>query len=161
MIDDLLDCPVPPDGLAPVVHGPVVLGRAPGIAVGLRCIFGYPQGLSLPMVLRARGVQAEAASRLTFPAPGRSLPEAGEPELGPLLTVEVDGAGQVLRPSSEESSGGGDAFDLEAAYWVAGLPSDGRLRLTVAWPRAGLPETGVLLTLPDLHDLDARVLSLP
>jgi hypothetical protein len=44
---------------------------------------------------------------------------------------------------------------------VAGLPSDGRLRLTVAWPRAGLPETNVLLTLPDLDDLDAWVLSLP
>ena len=54
---------VEPTDLGAVVHGPVVLGRAPGIVAGLRCVFGHTDGLWLPFVLRAEGVQAEAAFR--------------------------------------------------------------------------------------------------
>ncbi|MCI2238033.1 hypothetical protein MO973_38250 [Paenibacillus sp. TRM 82003] len=57
---------LPPDELGAVVHGPVVLARATGIVAGLRCVFAHTGGLLLPVVLRAGGVQAEAAARQTF-----------------------------------------------------------------------------------------------
>ena len=81
---------VPPDELGVVVHGPVLLARSPGIAAGLRCVYAHPGGLRLPLVLRAAGVQAEAAGRTTSP---RFRDDAGdrEPWSGPTLDVEVDG----------------------------------------------------------------------
>lgn len=154
----------PRDELGAVVHGPVVLARSPGIAAGLRCVFAHPGGLHLPLVLRADGVQAEAASRRTFPRhrPGESPPaeRAREAWGGLLLSIEVDGESGIADPAAQEASGGADAFDLEASYWVGRLPSDRRLRLTLAWPRAGLAEDVTLLTLDDLHDLGDRVLGL-
>ena len=39
--------------LGAIVHGPAVLARAPGIAVGLRCVFAYPDSLSIWLVARA------------------------------------------------------------------------------------------------------------
>jgi hypothetical protein len=153
----------PPEGLGVVVHGPVVLARAQGIAVGLRCIFGYPSGLSLPTVLRAQGVQAEAASRYSFHRSlhrGYPRPDSSDPWSGQVLSVDIDGRLQVLHPIHEEASGGEDTFDQEATYWVDKLPRDGKLGLIVGWPRAGLPETRVMLTLSDLDNLAERVLPL-
>lgn len=66
----------PDDELGAVVHGPVVLARSPGIAAGLRCVFAHPTGLHLPLVLRAEGVQAEAAGRRAGWRPGTTAPTA-------------------------------------------------------------------------------------
>ncbi|MGY1841507.1 MULTISPECIES: hypothetical protein [unclassified Modestobacter] len=76
----------PPDDLGAVVHCPVLLARSPGIAAGLRCVFAHPGGLHLPVVVRAEGVQAEAAGRRTFPHPDAEY----QPWSGLLVTVTVD-----------------------------------------------------------------------
>ncbi|TFV75052.1 hypothetical protein E4P40_19555 [Blastococcus sp. CT_GayMR20] len=151
---------LPPDELGVVVHGPVLLGRSPGIAAGLRCVFAHPGGLRLPFVLRASGVQAEAAGRRTF---SRPRDEAGVdgPWSGVTLHVEVDGVTGIADAAHQESSGSADVFALESTYWIDRLPGDGRLRLTVAWPQAGLAETTTELELDDLGGLDGRVVPLP
>ena len=59
------------------------------------------------------------------------------------------------------SSSGRDAFDSEAVHWIGRLPTDGRLRITVAWPPAGLAEATTVLQLDDLRDLADRVVRLP
>jgi hypothetical protein len=148
-----------PDELGAVVHGPVVLARSPGIAVGLRCVFAHPRGLHLPLVLRAQGVQAEAAGRRTghraeWESPG------SDAWSGLLLTVEVDGEIRTADPAGQETSGSVDRFDLAGSYWVGRLPTDRRLGLTVGWPQAGLAEQRVVLELDDLDDFADRVLSL-
>jgi hypothetical protein len=155
---------LPPDELRAVVHGPVVLSRSPGIAAGLRCVFAHPGGLQLPLVLRARGVQAEAAARSSSLhrhgdplAPGR----AREPWSGLLLTVEVNGRSGIADPAHSTASGNDDAFDLEASYWIGELPEDGQVRIDAAWPQAGLGEHSTVLTLGDLSGVGGRTVVLP
>jgi hypothetical protein len=140
------------------VHGPVLLARSPGIAAGLRCVFAHPGGLHLPLVLHAEGVQAEAAVRRTFPTAGGTAEV--DPWSGPVLTVELDGETRTADAGGQESSGGSDAFDLAASYWIGRLPHDGTLRLTLAWPQAGLTRSTATLRLGDLADVASRVVPL-
>ena len=148
---------VPPEELGVVVHGPVVLARSPGIVAGLRCVFAHPGGLHLLVVLRAEGVQAEAAGRRTFPRPD----DAGhDPCTGPALVADVDGDSRPADPIGQESSGSADHFSQRVAYWIGALPRDGRLQLTFGWPQAGLAETRTVLQLADLDGLEERVLPL-
>ncbi len=150
---------LPPDELGVVVHGPVRLARSPGIAAGLRCVFAHPDGLQLPFVLRATGVLAEAAGRRTFHRP----PDEGrtdEPWSGVTLHVEVDGIDGIADAANQESSGSADVFTLESTYWIDRLPGNGLLRLTVAWPQAGLAGTTTELQLDDLRGLGDRVVPL-
>ena len=149
-----------PDELGVVVHGPVVLARSPGIAAGLRCVFAHPTGLHLPLVLRARGVQAEAAMRRTSRRERGEVP-AVEPWSGPLLTVEVNGRRGTCDHGRATSSGGQEHYAADAAHWIDELPRDGRLALTLSWPAAGLAEATTVLQLDDLGDLAGRVLPLP
>jgi len=157
--------PTPQDELGVVVHGPVVLARSPGIAAALRFVLAHPGGLHLPLVLRAEGVQAEAAGRdlhrrrSTEPADGPAV--ASDPWTGLLLTVGTDGEERTADPGRSQSSAGPDTFDAETSYWIGRLPADGRLQLTVSWPQAGLAEATTVLQLDDLHDLAARVVRLP
>jgi hypothetical protein len=139
----------------------VLLARSPGIAAGLRCVFAHPGGLHLPLVLRADGVQAEAAVRRSFPPrdPGPPRPAERDPWSGPRLTAGIDGEVRTADPGEQQSSGGSDAFDLQAAYWLGRLPSDGRVELTFSWPEAGLAENTVELRL-DLGDLPGRIVRL-
>ncbi|MGY1747726.1 hypothetical protein [Modestobacter sp. SYSU DS0511] len=145
-----------PDALGAVVHGPVLLARSPGIAAGLRCVFAHPGGLHLPIVVRATGVQAEAAGRRTFPR------RKGEPQSwsGLLVTLTVDGVTGPADPVGPTSSGSIDSFRSEGSYWAGALPRDGRLTLTVGWPAAGLAETTTVLHLGPLDDVADRVVSL-
>ncbi|WP_432571277.1 hypothetical protein [Kineococcus sp. SYSU DK005] len=152
----------PPDELGAVVHGPVVLARATGIVAGLRCVFAHTGGLLLPFVLRARGVQAEAACRQTFGHLREPGPDGGGAVSWslPQVHVEVDGLAGFADSSGGPSSGGDDDFEMQARYWIDRLPRDGRLGIGVAWPRAGLPESRTVLELGDLGDLHERVLPL-
>ncbi|MBB3675111.1 hypothetical protein [Modestobacter versicolor] len=146
----------PDDELGAVVHGPVVLARSPGIAAGLRCVFAHPTGLHLPLVLRAEGVQAEAAGRRAGWRPGDDRADR-DPWSGVLLTAELDGATRPVDPAGRTTTGSADHFHLRAGYWIGALPSDGRLRLTVGWPQAGLAEHSTELELGPLDGLGERV----
>ena len=148
-----------PERLGVVAHGPALLAQAPDIAAGLRCVWARPEGLLLPVVVQARGVHADAASRQTFGAdPG---PDAVDLVGSAVRVVARVGDREVeLDATHGTASAGEDDFTTEAAYWVAGVPDDGLLHLTVAWPEAGLPETTTALRLQGLHDLDARVVRL-
>lgn len=154
---------VVPDELGVVVHGPAVLARSPGIAVGLRCVFAHPTGLHLPLLVRARDVQAEAASRWSFPRGPRDDRPAtgGEPWSGLQVGLELNGRTGTVDAGRTTSSGGADSFRSEVTCWIGELPEDGRLRLTVGWPQAGLAETTTVLELDGLQDLGERVLPLP
>lgn len=146
-----------------MVHGPVVLARATGIAVGLRCIYGYPTGLTLLLVLRARGVQAEAAERhAVHSSPlwtGRRR-GAGDPQSPALLSIIRDDGRAPLHPIAQTTSSGSDAYDEEGRYWLSPLPVDRTLELVVGWPSVGLPEQTCRLSLDTLHDLGERVVRL-
>ncbi|MEW1960117.1 hypothetical protein [Kineococcus sp. NPDC059986] len=140
---------VEPEDLGAVVHGPVVLARAPGIVAALRCVFAHSDGLSLPFVLRAEGVQAEAALRQSQWGGVDEDGPQGWSE--PVLAVRVGDQEGFADPSQSTGSGGEDAYDLDANFWIDVLPDqsagDCRLELTVSWPQAGLPETTTVLTL--------------
>lgn len=148
---------MPPEELGAVVHGPVLLSRAPGIVAGLRCVVAHPGRLLLPLVVRAEGVQAEAAGRQTF-HDGLPLGEVGGSQ--PQLHVTVDEMSGYADASATQCSGGGDAFSLDADYWITHHPRDGRLHVSIAWPEAGLPETSTVLVLEGLDDAQERIVRL-
>jgi len=127
---------VEPDELGAVVHGPVVLARAPGIVAALRCVYAHTGGLSLRFVLRAEGVQAEAALR-----------RHRESHAEPLVVIEVGEVVGRADASQARMSASDDAFDLDANFWIDELPVENRLAVTVAWPQAGLPEARTELRL--------------
>ncbi|AXG12614.1 hypothetical protein [Intrasporangium calvum] len=133
-----------------VVHGPVILCRASGIVAGLRCVFAHPEGLELHFVLRASGVQAEAASR-QGQVPGSSHPK---------VHVQVNDRDGVAHPTGGPITTGDDRFFMQTRYWIDELPFDRRVHITVAWPEAGMPETQRVIMLDDLSGLPERVLPL-
>ena len=139
---------LPPGELGVVVPGPAILARSPGIVLGLRCIFAQSGGLLLPTVVRAEGVQAEAALRRIRP---RS--EAGDVLSEPRLVAQVDGMSGVADSFRDSASASEDAYEGDAAYWIGAIPLDRRLRLTVGWPEAGLRESSTELTLTGLDRL--------
>ncbi|GAA3559718.1 hypothetical protein GCM10022197_14000 [Microlunatus spumicola] len=133
----------------------------------MRCIFARPGGLELDLVLRAVGVQAEAAGRQSLEEPddrgtrrceGSWLGRGGS-ELD--LTIEIDGRKAVVYPFEQSASGGEDEYTSEFRVAVDVLPSDGRVTLITSWPRAGLAKGGVTLTLATLDGLEDRVVQLP
>jgi predicted dienelactone hydrolase len=73
----------------------------------------------------------------------------------------VDAVVGIADAADHTSSGSADAFTLESTYWIGRLPRDGRLRLTVAWPQAGLAAATTGLQLDDLGGLADRVVPLP
>lgn len=145
------DDPLPED-LGVVVLGPQRLGRASGVAVGLRCVFAHPTGLHLPVVLLATGDGADRARRASFPGPD------GAPAFR--LLAEANGKHGPVDHWRREAEGGDGHFVMRADYWVTELPHDRTLALTVAWPEIGLPQTSTTLHLEPLADLDSRVVSL-
>ncbi|PWJ52510.1 hypothetical protein SAMN06264364_1192 [Quadrisphaera granulorum] len=143
-----------------MAHGPVVLASDGDVAAGLRCVWAYPEGLLLPVVIRARGVHAEAAVRQTF---GRDRAGVHASELqGSALRVEVrvNDHNGVAEASGGSSSGGEEVFTAEPHYWIGELPRDGQIDLRVSWPEVGLADTAMTLHLEDLTDLRERVVRL-
>jgi len=152
-----------PERLGVVVHGPALLAQAPDIAAGLRCVWARPEGLLLPVLVQARGVHADAASRQTFGGSDPTSPDGGADDvIGSAVRVvaRVRDREVELDSAHGTASAGDDDFTAEAAYWLAGVPDDDLLHLVVSWPEAGLPETTTTLRLEGLHDLDARALRL-
>ena len=153
--------------LGAVVHGPTVLARSPGITAALRHVIAHPGGLYLTLVVHARDVHAEAAARdrsrhLRTPTDRSPREDPGsDPWSGPLVTVTVDGDERRADAGSGQSSSDADSHHSEAVHWIGRLPTDGRLRITVAWPQAGLAEATTELQLDDLRDLADRVVQLP
>lgn len=136
----------PPAELGMVAHGPALLARSPGIAIRLRCVFAHPAGLRLLVVLRAVGVQAEAAGRNTSDV---SIVVAANGRTGPAL------------PITQPGSWNADHFDLDLDVWIPELPEDSQLSITCSWPQAGLAEQTVTLTLADLATTANHVIALP
>ncbi|MDQ1288598.1 MAG: hypothetical protein QG622_2164 [Actinomycetota bacterium] len=153
---------LPPEALGAVVHGPVIIARSPGVVVGLRCVFAYPEGLRLPVVVVATGVHAEAAQRQRgyWGSPDGDL---GEPPGSSwlLLDVQVNGKEGEVEPFAEADSTGEDRHVQESEYWIGELPDDGTLRLGAAWPQVGLAPSAVTLALPGLREAAATAIPLP
>lgn len=153
----------PPEDLGAVVHGPVLLGRGERIAAGLRCVYAYPSGLNLPFVVRARGLGEEVVDRWASEplAQDPVFPADHEPWSGIRFAVQVDDLTGPADPVGLAGQGGLEDFDAEGSLWVGTLPLDGRVRITVSWAEAGLPETSTELVLGDLSGLADRIVPLP
>lgn len=67
------------EGLGVLTHGPHVLGTGPGVGIGLRCVFAYPEGLLLSIQVKAVGqaaIQADDGDRRGTRGGSRSRGEA-------------------------------------------------------------------------------------
>lgn len=151
--------------LGALAHGPVLLARVPGIAVGLRCVFAFPEGLKLWFVAHARDVDLVPAN----PSP-RSEEEAAELSRRwsefpagadePVVHVGVGGIRQrlPLHARGDHSSGTG-ARHVSGELRVLGLPADGRVTVDVSWGPS-LPETSTTLQLENLEEVAASAVAL-
>jgi len=136
--------------LGNIAHGPMLIAADKGIVVGVRCVFAHSTGLHLPIVLVARGVNADAARR--------RLREHGD-ELR--LTLGPSGTAQVrVTAFATQSASSEDEYRQESAYWYSGLPDSATLSLTVSWPEIGLPTTAAVLEVPNLATLARGALPL-
>ncbi|WP_432496781.1 hypothetical protein [Kineococcus gypseus] len=150
--------PAPRDAGARV-HGPLLLGEAPGIRAELDHVQAHaePAGLALHVLVRAEGVQAEAARRQVSAEFREPLdPAGGRPDLGsrPVLRVAIGDLDDEVHPAPwavrthEDRATGEVRFSMEGRCWVDELPADGRVRVSVSWRQAGLPESHRTLVLP-------------
>jgi hypothetical protein len=149
---------IAPDDAGVPVHGPLLLSQAPGISAALADVRAHadPVGLMLQLDLDADGVHAEAAARQMLDQPREPLDAGGaKAEQGsePVLHVELnDLADRVPTKQSsvrthEDSATGEFRFSLQASYWIGELPEDRRVRVTISWLQAGLPEMEHVLVL--------------
>jgi len=165
-----------PHELGVIAHGPVVLARAEGIAAALRCVFAHPDGLHLPLVLRADTERASDLGRWSFGHLRRyssfaSRQGAESAYSAPQLLVDINGRrGPVgtdgpIHASDVQGAGTGPVraliYGKDASYWIGELPADGVLRLSFAWLQAGLALTITTVRLHGLEDLAERVVPLP
>ncbi|GAB3600402.1 hypothetical protein GCM10027586_02980 [Kineococcus gypseus] len=169
-----------PHELGVIAHGPLVLARAEGIAAALRCVFAHPDGLHLPLVLRADVARAGDLARWSYGTVRRFRSSAGRQQneedgalsySAPELIAHVNGRSGLLATTGplhagdEEGEGtgrgGAHVHGLDASYWIGELPHDGVLELGFAWPQAGLAPTSTTVRLAGLEDLAERVVPLP
>lgn len=168
------------DGLGALVHGPCVLSSAPGVGIGLRCVFAYLDGLLLSLEIKAIGRAAQDANEARIHFGGRGGPRHVPrlPPSSPRFGVPASAAG--LRPDGELwlrlethhdsrshawRGGNGDdpgtpAYLQDLDLWWPTLPGDGRLPIEAGWPELGAPMTTTVLTLENLDDLSERVVRL-
>ncbi|WP_432534897.1 hypothetical protein [Kineococcus arenarius] len=149
---------IPPDDTGVQAHGPLLLSEAPGIRAELDHVqaHAHPAGLMLHLNLHADGVPAQAAQRQLLDQPREPLdPAGGTADLGsqPVLHVTInDLADQVHAKqrsvrTHQDKSTGEVRLAMHARYWIAELPADAQVRLSISWPRAGLPHAEHTLTL--------------
>lgn len=142
--------------LGAIAHGPVVLAQAPGIVVGLRCLFAHPDRLTawlvatadaafIPQVLPPRSeAEARVQSDLWEQWPGFAN--------DPLIHATVDFMPQRLS-LLERNDGYGDGDGVRRVSCSArifGMPTDDTLGFEVSWGPA-LPPTHTTLQLPNLR----------
>ncbi|PPK92237.1 hypothetical protein CLV92_11699 [Kineococcus xinjiangensis] len=158
--------------LGHIVHGPVVLARAPGAVIALRCIFAYPDGLKAWLVAHALDAASvtdpvamakasEAASR-----PGHTRHEEltdGQPPPwpdDPSIHVSVNGRRRrlgVCERVDELAEPGSKYVDCDLR--IDELPTDGQVTFIVSWATV-LPETSTTLHLPALSQAAASAIPL-
>ncbi|WP_432572281.1 hypothetical protein [Kineococcus sp. SYSU DK005] len=131
--------------LGAIVHGPAVLARAPGIAVGLRCVFAYPDSLSVWLVARAEAalIPQDPPPRSDAEAVVQAQREAlwpGRPH-DPLVHVTMNHA-PAQRLSWAERR---DDCTIDGVRYIScsarllGLPAGGQLDVEVSWGPALAP----------------------
>ncbi|WP_432572292.1 hypothetical protein [Kineococcus sp. SYSU DK005] len=145
--------------LGAIAHGPVLLARAPGIAIGLRCLLAHPDRLSAWLV-----ASAEAASTpqdLRTRSAGEATAQEDlrehwpEPPGNPVVHASVDRVPQRLFLGERNDARGGDGVRrISCVARIFGLPTDDRLGLRVSWGPA-LPPTSTTLDLPGLREIAA------
>jgi len=162
-----------PHELGVIAYGPLVLARAEGIAAGLRCVFAHPDGLHLPLVLRTDTERAADLGRWSYGHVRRyrsfaSRQSAESAYSAPELLVDINGRrgpvgtdGPIYANDEDTGQGGARIHGKDASYWIGELPVDGVLRLSFAWPQAGLALTSTTVRLHGLEDLAERVVQLP
>lgn len=112
----------PPRDAAPGVTGTeLLLAKSESVAVTLGPLFVWPEGVRLVLWITSK--------------PPLAIPDPVENPL--LLSVEL--AGERPRLLSLGGIGGQGQFLWE--HWLLGLPPEGPLKLVVAWPQYGIPET--------------------
>lgn len=168
-------------GLGVLAHGPCVLSSGPGIGIGLRCVFAYPDGLLLSVQVKAIGQAAtDAHDSSSHPRSGRGgragrrHPSAPRLPLSQVkLRVPVEpGVNDHLRLSHHHSSTAHTARGYSADtpgtrvhvhdldVWWPAVPLDARLPVEAGWPEVGAPMTTTVLNLGDLDGLADRVVRL-
>ncbi|GAB3470188.1 hypothetical protein AB1207_13580 [Kineococcus endophyticus] len=151
--------------LGAVVHGPAVLARAPGIAVGLRCVFAYPDSLSVWLLARADAalIPQDLPPRSDAEAAVQSQWEAlwpGRPH-DPLVHVTLDHGPQRRLSWAErrdDSTLDGVRY-ISSASRILGLPAGGQLDFEVSWGPALAP-VSTRVQLSHLQRLTDRALLL-
>ena len=145
--------------LGAIAHGPVLLAKVPGIAVGLRCLFAHPDRLTAWLVARAD------AAFIPQVLPARSDAEAavqaalwehwpGQPN-DPLVHAFVDHMPQrLVLGQRNDGYRGYDVLRLSCAVRILGLPTDDKLGFEVSWGPALAPTT-TTLHLPNLRQIAA------
>lgn len=131
--------------LGAVVHGPTVLARAPGIAVGLRCVFAYPDSLSVWLMARAKAVLIPQDLPPRSDAEARVQSQWGALWPGwphdPLVHVTMN-HGPQRRLSwagrRDESTIDGVGY-ISSSARIQGLPAGGQLDFEVSWGPALAP----------------------
>lgn len=150
--------------LGAIAHGPVLLAKVPGIAIGLRCLFAHPDRLTAWLVARAD------APFIPQVLPPRSEAEAAvQQALGehwpgqandPLVHAFVDHYPQRLSLTERNDVWeDGRTRRLSCAARIFGLPTDGTLGFEVSWGPALAP-TRTTLQLPDLRRTVASAVQL-
>lgn len=148
--------------LGAVAHGPVVLAKVPGIAIGLRCLFAHPDRLTAWLVARAD------AAFIPQVLPPRSDAEAAVqgalwehwpgPLNDPLVHAFVDHMPQRLALGGRNDAYSGQGvLRISCAARILSLPTDDRLGFEVSWGPALAPTT-TTLHVPDLRQIAASAI---
>jgi hypothetical protein len=146
--------------LGAIAHGPVLLARVPGVAIGLRCLFAHPDRLTAWLVARADAAFIPPVLPPRSEAEGAVQADLYEHWPGqlndPLVHATVDFMPQRLSlVERNDFTGHGDGvLRLSCAARIFGLPTDDTLGLEVSWGPA-LPPTSTTLQLPNLRQTAA------
>ncbi|WP_432572293.1 hypothetical protein [Kineococcus sp. SYSU DK005] len=173
--------------LGVLAHGPRVLSAAPGIGIGLRCVFAHTDGLMLCVQVKATGQTARDAYqsgphlgsgrsahpprpalppsevRLQVPASaGGSIPDAQPwPWLEHHVNHTTYGTPGASPDHPDHPDRPGTALYVqELNLWWPVLPADARLPLHAGWPEIGAPMSTTVLALHHLDRLAQEVIKL-
>ena len=170
--------------LGVLAHGPRVLSAAPGIGIGLRCLFAHSDGLMLCVQVKATGQTARDAYECgPHLGSGRSggLPRPALPPSEVRLEVPAGAGGSTAEAQSwpwlehhvnhttygtpgaspdHPNRPGTPLYVQELNLWWPALPADARLPLHAGWPEIGAPMSTTVLVLHHLDRLAQEVIRL-